>query len=87
MKKLLILTTALLLNNLHAADWRFSVSLGTGMIDYEEDIFFTQEGEPTGEQARRSDNYTPSVYGIGFGNGTHTFGYKVTSASSRHLRI
>ena len=88
MKKLLILTTALLLNNLIAADWRFSVSLGTGMIDYEEDVYYTNsDGTPDTVggvqlQSNRSDNYTPSIYGIGFGNGTHTFGYKVTSSSS-----
>ena len=93
MKKLLILTTALLLNNLIAADWRFSVSLGTGLIDFEEDAYYTNaDGTPdmvggVQLQSNRSDNYTPSIYGIGLGNGTHTFGYKVTSSSASQYDI
>jgi hypothetical protein len=88
MKKLSILVTALLFNTLHAADWKFSVTVGTGSIDFEEDAYYTTaEGAPNTVngvqlQSNRSDTYTPSIYGIGFGNGTHTFGYKSTSASS-----
>ena len=92
MKKLLILTTALLLNNLIAADWRFSVSLGTGLIDFEEDAYYTMRwyaryGWWCSIQSNRSDNHTPSIYGIGLGNGTHTFGYKVTSSSASQYDI
>ena len=83
MKKLLLLIPALLIGTLQANDWRFSVSLGTGMIDYEEDVFEKDDnGVRSGTQSNYSDTYRPGVYGIGLGNGTHTFGYKITSASS-----
>jgi hypothetical protein len=88
MKKLFLLIPALMLGSLQANDWRFSVSLGTGSIDYEEDAFFKDaDNNPdvvrgVQLQSKRSDTYTPSIYGIGLGNGKHTFGYKVTSASS-----
>ena len=88
MKKILLLLPALMFGTLHASDWKFSVTLGTGSIDYEEDALFKDsENAPQLSngvqlQSNRSDTYTPSIYGIGLGNGKHTFGYKVTSASS-----
>ena len=83
MKKLILLIPALIVGSLHANDWKFSITLGVGSIDYEEDRFFTDEDNNlTGDQANLSDTYSPSIVGFGYGNGTHTFGYKVTSASS-----
>jgi hypothetical protein len=71
-----------MLGSLQANDWRFSISIGTGSIDYEEDVFQKDDNVRNGSQSNYSDTYTPSVYGIGLGNGTHTFGYKITSASA-----
>ena len=61
-------------------DWRWSVTLGTGVIDYEEDVAYTQDGELTGDTFTYDDTYNPGIYGIGLTNGTHSLSYKITSA-------
>ncbi len=82
MKKILFILTLFSVSvGLQAqSDWRWSVTLGTGAIDYEEDVVVTENGEPTGDTFSYDDTYNPGIYGFGLTNGTHSFGYKITSA-------
>lgn len=97
MKNLLLILPLLLVSGVQASDWKFSVTLGTGNIDYEEDQF-VKTVDSNGQvipllengvqiQNNISDTYTPSIYGFGYGNGKHTFGYKVTSASASNYDV
>ena len=92
MKKLFLFIPLFLFSALHASDWKFSITLGAGSIDYEEDRLIKTVDESgqiiplldNGVQVEEnvSDTYTPSIIGFSYGNGKHTLGYKITSASA-----
>tara|TARA_Y100001970_G_scaffold132627_1_gene163703 strand:- start:2225 stop:3220 length:996 start_codon:yes stop_codon:yes gene_type:complete len=64
-------------------EWKWSVTLGTGVIDYEEDRASKDTSDAlTGETSSYSDTYNPGIYGVGLSNGNHTFSYKITSSSA-----
>jgi len=69
------------------SDWRWSLTLGTGVIDYEEDVAYTQDGVLSGDTFTYDDTYNPGIYGIGLTNGTHSLSYKITSAGSSEYNL
>tara|TARA_B100001175_G_scaffold308832_1_gene309766 strand:- start:1558 stop:2583 length:1026 start_codon:yes stop_codon:yes gene_type:complete len=89
MNKILFLFTLFLTTTTIQADsdWRWSVTLGTGAIDYEEDQIYKDADGSDGGTANISDTYNPGIYGFGLSNGTHSFGYKITSAGGSDYDI
>ena len=89
MKNILFLLTLFMASfSLQAeSDWRWSVTLGTGAIDYEEDQIFKNADGTDGGKNFVSDTYNPGIYGFGLSNGTHSFGYKITSAGGSDFDV
>ncbi len=89
MKKILFLLTLLTSTVALQAesDWRWSITLGTGAIDFESDEIYTDADGSDGGTGSASDTYNPGIYGFGLTNGTHSFGYKITSAGSSEYSV
>ena len=66
--------------NVQAADWKWSTTLGMGIVEWEEDLVYVSDGEATGATNSTDVGYNPGIYGFGVTDGTHAFTYKLTSA-------